>query len=302
MSADEFQLPDGAKAARASSLITWQDCPRRWMAQQRRRLLANLGFELASRPSSIGAHVGSGAHAAVGWTWEELTRSGELPPVTLADERGITKLRERAREDGVLFDPTTPNLNDAELAIRKMVRAYRDHMSASTRAIMVEAAMVGRVGGDWYLTGHCDAYLEQDLGLSPDGVPMSILRLDDFKTGVTIPAPVAQLGSYIWLGRARGLKPKAASVTFLRRTRRTADQPPPLVRTISPQLAERTARTVLGDLTAKVEAFETAADPDPLIIPCNPSSHLCTAKYCPAFRTRWCPESFLKPAGDDSNA
>lgn len=282
--ADDFALPEGAKAVRASSLTTWQDCPRRWMAQHRGRLLANLGYELRTKEGHIGAHVGSAAHTGIGYTWAEFTAKGELPLIEDSVDRALTTLRERMQGEGVMFDDTTPNVTDAHGAVLKMIRTYRGFMATDAKALMIEEAMAGRVSGDWFLTGHCDAYIEQG----------ATLRLDDLKTGVSMPAPAAQLGSYVWLGRSRGMKPKVATVTFLRRTRRNAEQPPPLVRHIEPALAEKVARTTLLDIRTKVQAFEDSREADPSTIPCNPQSHLCSRKFCQAYHTAWCRDSLLK--------
>ena len=205
------ELPFGAKTIRASSLPTWPDCERRWVAVHRRALLAGAGFTTNTRVTHIGAHVGSSAHAGVGHGWLELGKTGSLPPMDYAKDVAVETLRERVKAEGVMFDDTTPDLNNAELAAHKIIVAYREHMDLGTRAILVEQFMAGRVtpGSDWYLTGHCDAYMDPEE------------RFDDLKTGVRQPSPIIQVGGYNWLGQTRALRAKRSTMTFCRRVRRT---------------------------------------------------------------------------------
>lgn len=279
-------LPAGAELARCSSLPTAADCLRRWVAHNRRTLVRRAGYVLSEVYPSIGAHVGSATHAGVALGWQGVLTGGQMTAVGDCDEAAIATLRQRKEEDGVLWDDTTPSENDAEIAVRKLIRSYREHAPRDRRPMLIEAELAGKAGDRLYLWGHTDLYLGP--GADDPG-----WHLDDLKTGVRPPAPIEQLGGYHWLARAKHPAPGRTTMTWMRRVRRSAEQPPPMVRAFDGWMAERAAKRTLREIGQTLEEFKQG-NGDPIVFRANCSSVLCSRKFCGAYKTSWCPESQIK--------
>lgn len=290
-------VPDGADWIRCSSLDTWVDCPRRWLAQHRRKLLESAGYLLGERSPSIGAPVGTASHAGVALSWEGLAEGDDWGPLDAADDAAVQALRERVEQDGVVYDDTTPSMNDAELAARKIIRAYRQHTLKNRKPLGVEQELIGQVRVGLYLTGHTDLFVEE----LPDIVRVEgpDLVIDDLKTGVSRPAPVRQLGAYVWLKRAQGgRRPNKARMTYVRRVRRSTEQPPPLPIPFDAEVAVEAARQTVKEISKVLQDIEISGEVNLREVRANPASPLCGARYCQAFHTGLCRESFIKPAKD----
>lgn len=276
-------MPD--ELIRASSLPTWSDCPRRWAATQRKRLLAAAGYDLAQRPPSVGAHVGTASHAGVARGWQGIQESGLWTPDDECDDTAVEALRAAEERDGVSWDRTTPDRDAAQSAARKIIRAYKADIPRERQPALIEAAMRARIKPGWVLEGHCDLFTEPDQAL------------EDLKTGVRVPAPLAQLGGYNLLIVANGRRVDRNRMTWVRRVGKKTEQPPPMTVAYDVSLATRTARSVLVDITTTTDRF--LRDGDPFHYRANLGSVLCGPKYCPAFHTRFCPESLSKQGNDD---
>lgn len=273
---------------RASSLPTWADCPRRWLATTRRRLVQEFGHRLNEERVSIGAPCGSGTHAGAAELWRGYLDSGtDFAPLPRAEERAIAEFEARLGEEPTIFDNTTPDRDSAHFVIRKMLKAYREHQPRDREPVAVEHELIADLGEGWFLVGHCDLFAYQP----------RLHILDDLKTGVLRPTPTAQLGGYAGMLQAEGRPPDQATMTYVRRTRRTADQPPPLKVRFDPVLCQRVASRAVKAIRREVDGFHE--DGDLLRFPANTSSTLCGAKYCPAFGTSACPESHAKMEPDD---
>lgn len=283
-------IPEGAETIRASSLPTWADCPRRWAATQRRRLLTGAGYDLRQRPPSIGAHVGTASHAGVARTWEGIAAVGDPAPLNECDDVAVEALRKRAGEEGTSWDRTTPDMNAAEGAARKILRAYRSDIPRHRRPEVIEGSLSARIGGLWYLTGTTDLFTEPDRAC------------EDFKTGVRPPTPIAQIGAYSLMLVAGGKPVNRARMVWTRRVGPKTDQPPPMTVGYDVRVAMITARRSVDDIRRTVDAFSLGGDASPFAFRANPSSVLCGPKYCPAHGTAWCPESASRPSTGDDNA
>jgi hypothetical protein len=276
---------------RASATNTWPDCERRLIATTFPDLVRAWGCELARKPTHVGAHVGTAAHAGVAVLWRGVQAIGDWPSLGDADDAAVTSIRETIEDQGIVFDGTTTDANEAEIAARKIIRAYRGTEPPRVIPFHIEGALQARIGGDWILTGHVDLAERGSVFVAGSG-------LDDLKTGVQMPAPGPQLGSYDHLLEANGQPIDRVTMTFVRRCRRTADQPPPLRVPFDRGVIRRQARSILKEVVAKVDAFTAEqGGNDPFTFKANPSSRLCGAKYCPAFGTAWCPESGVKLHG-----
>lgn len=267
-----------ADVVRSSSLNTWQDCRRRWAVYQMFDELVGLGYNLRRTATSVGAHVGTGAHAAVAHAWGTYAQVGEFPHDDDCLHHGVTEYAARKVEDGVLFDDTTQNDGHAEIAIRKIFAAYQQmYQGAAFRPIAVEKRLYMRIGNGWVLSGQMDK-----LGRMVTMFNADTLVLNDLKTGVRQPFPTPQLGSYDLLTEANLQAPEVAQMTFIRRTRPNTDQPPPLVRAYDRRQIRQEARRYLHQIPLAVSEFREKGGSDPTAFDANPGSFLCGPKYCAA--------------------
>lgn len=285
---DEFTaiIPEGDERIRCSSLDTVIDCARRWAAVHRRQLLSAAGFTLTYRPPSIGATVGSGSHAGIAVLWHGRMNGGDWSPIDDAAQAATETIRRRLEDEGAQFDDTTPDRNDAEHAARKIITVYRRDADSRRRPLMIERALAARIKPGWWLTGHLDLYTQA-----------ARRHLEDYKTGVRIPSPLAQTGGYDGQLEAAGQAPDTTGMTFIRRTRRSTAQPPPMSVLFDRGVIRRQARTAINEIIGSVERFNVSGDPAEFRA--NPASMLCHPNWCPAWKTKFCPESWGKPDAKD---
>lgn len=277
------------RSIRASATNNWADCERRLVATAFPDLVMARGIELERRPTHIGAHVGTAAHASVASMWREVAASGgDWPSYVMAFEVGVASLENTFAADGVVYDDTTKDRQEAIIATDKIVKAYRNHRSPAVVPLAFETLLEARIKRGWKLTGHVDL-------MSTDAVFVADTELDDLKTGVSVPSPGPQLGSYDMLLEAVRTPVKSVRMTFIRRVRRTAEQPPPLIVPMDRAIIRRQARFAIEEITTKVDALAKGADI--FTAKANTNSRLCSAKFCSAFGTDWCPESRSKFIG-----
>src|SRR5262245_9229846 len=110
---------------RASSLPSYTDCPRRWAARTLVREITDAGYGIAeNQPPSVGASVGTATHSGAAHIMGEKLRTGEPGNQTEAEQLALEGFGEAARA-GVLWDEATPNVNDAQKQVVRMVRVFR---------------------------------------------------------------------------------------------------------------------------------------------------------------------------------
>src|SRR3954471_3304221 len=134
------------------------------MANQRGWLLRSHGYRFQYRPYSIGLYVGSASHAGLAHGWAGFDVRGDWTKQEYCDELAVDLLRS-ATDGGrnVNFDKANPDLDAAEQATMKIMRAYRLDVDPSQRPALTEHAMAAKAHPGFYLTGHCDLYTEPEL-------------------------------------------------------------------------------------------------------------------------------------------
>lgn len=270
---------------RASSLSGWPDCDRRGAARTFKALVEAMGYTLRTTINSVGAAVGTGVHAGAKVILDEKAKTGTLPPESVATDAAIEALRERA-EEGVAYDKDTANLNDAELQVARMSRAYRNGVAPKVEPIVVEERFEANVPWTRYpmiLSGQADV-IAREPG-----------RVRDLKTGRRSHHR-PQLGAYALLARTKTLDVTATSEDFIPRV--SLKKPQPEAQTFDHDLdgCEAAAVAVLKHIDAQLDVF-LHGDPargvaigDPWAFLANPQSKLCSAKFCPAHGTKFCQE------------
>ena len=169
----------------------------------------------------------------------------------------------------------------AERQLARMAAAYREGVLRTARPVMVESRIKAAFNDDVTLSGQSDL-----LHLDDQEVPV----VRDLKTGrrkqpASSHAP--QIGAYSLLFRSRGMEPKGCQIDYVKREALTKPQPEVVSDGLSIGQAERTAYAILGDWAPKAVAF--AKDGDPARFIANPSSMLCSIKFCRLHGKPACP-------------
>jgi hypothetical protein len=176
-----------------------------------------------------------------------------------------------------------------------MVAVYRHDVAGTIMPLTVEARLEAVV--PWapriLLSGQSDV-----VALDPDG-------LCDTKAGSKLGNYGPQIGGYSLLNKAAGNAVRIAQIHFVQRVHissRTKIQTQPRVvsRRRDVALDETAAASILSHIDRGIQLFREG-DPergfvpgDPWAFPANPSSMLCSEKYCSACRTSWCHEADFK--------
>ncbi len=112
---------------RASSLSSWQDCPRRGAAKLFRKELFEAGYSFPDKPSQIAAIIGTGAHAGAMHGCREKS-TGAQPSQSAMLDAAVASLRSEAT-GWVEYDDKARNANAAEKQVREIVNVFaRDAM------------------------------------------------------------------------------------------------------------------------------------------------------------------------------
>lgn len=268
---------------RSSSLSGYSDCARRAAAKLFRREVEAAGYTLRELPSGVGAAVGTGVHGGAAVILKEKAATGELPPIDVATDAAITELR-RAAEPGITFDRETPALNEAEQQVVRMVRLYRAQIAPDVQPLIVEERLEAQVTPDLILSGQSDV-IAREPG-----------RVRDLKTGKARGNHKPQLGSYSLLARSNGINVTEAVEDFIPRAPLKKPQPDAQIIHHDLAAAETAAINVLRHIEDDLNTFRygnaegEVLPGDAWAFVANPSSKLCSAKFCPAYQTSFCRE------------
>lgn len=268
---------------RASGLPGYPDCQRRWAAKTISREIEAAGFKLNRTPTSIGASVGTAVHGGAAFTLAEKLKSGELGNQTEAEQRAISELGEAAAGE-TLMDEVTPNINAAEKQVVQMLRLYRFAIAPSIIPVAVEQRLMANVGDGFVISGQSDVQVMQ-----PD-----LIR--DLKTGRHSRQHYAQVGTYSLLARTArpDIPVKGVCVDYIPRVAASKPTPEPVTSFYDQATAEQAAFNTIRHMKADVTEFRRrvseGGEPPQHVFLANPSSMLCSPKWCPAFGTNFCKE------------
>lgn len=271
-------------AIRPSSIGVFLDCERRFAAHHLTELVRDAGYTVASgRQSHVGAIVGSGLHAVAEFTLHAKIANGLLGADADAEECGIEAARERAAAEGCEFDDATPSFDTAQKQLRRMARSWRRHLAPEIEPLNVEERIEANLGDGFHLTGQPDIV---------STAPVTTIR--DLKTNRVRRAPHAQLGAYGLMVQAHGHDVKRLVQDHVPRLPLREEQPAPSIIEADTHAAMVDAHEALMAIKRSVAEFQKrAADPHgappPSVWKPNPSSSLCSPKWCRAFATDLCP-------------
>lgn len=269
---------------RASSLPGYPDCARRWAAGNLRKEVEAAGYRIRKgERANIGASIGTGMHGGIAYMLIEKMNTGSLGNATEADQRALQEFSEQVA-NGVMFDELTENLNDGQKQILRMVKSYRVDIAPNVTPVSVERRLNVQVGGDFMLSGQSDAQ-----ALEPD-------TIRDAKSGKRLRAHYGQLGAYSLLARSAHpeLKAQKLCVDFMPRVSLKNEQPDATTIFYDQAVAEQATMSTINRIKADVGEFrrriETGDAPPEHAFLANPSSGLCSPKWCPAHGTDFCRE------------
>ena len=273
---------------RASSLSSYCDCPRRTVARTQRAIVQAAGYTLRTTPTSIAAPVGTGVHAGAARLLIDKMHGLAIDQHDALDA-AVEAFRGALSESEVLTDSTTPNNNTAEQQIARMLHAVAVGLVPFVDPVMVEERLVAQYADDIAVSGQGD-------NLCRVALPTNSAGLRDFKTGVRQGAHRPQFGTYALLYRSHDIDVSQAVTDFVQRV--PLSKPQPLVVSTVHDVAgcETAARRVLDHFTEGLRLFTEGDEDrdfvpgDPWAFPANPSSQMCSEKYCAAFGTEFCKE------------
>lgn len=218
----------------------------------------------------------------------EVVKTGKLPPVSVALDAARDSITE-AIKLGVQFDGphgTAHNPRDAGAQTASIVHCYHLEVAPQIHPVSVEQRFEAKVEGDLLLSGQPDIVCVEHGG-----------SIRDLKTGARVPSSfAAQLGGYSLLTRSHGFEIEFAAIDFIQRVSPKKPQPPAVTKRAPIWQAETAATNLLKHIARDLDTFRNGdigrgiLAGDPWAFQPNPSSMLCSPKYCPAFGTEFCRE------------
>ncbi len=255
---------------RASSLSSYSDCPRRSAARMFKRGLIDSGYEFRQTEPGIGAVIGTSVHEGVRYIHET---TDTLPNII---EIGIEKFRSQI-ENGILYDDTSPGPNIAEKQIQQISKAYFYIVAPKTNPVYVEHELSAAMSGNVRLTGH------------PDNIETDTIR--DLKTGTKAGKNYGQMGGYSLLAGANNIicgSPQLI-IDWIPRVSKNKPSAEPVEIHYDLVLCEDEAWLIMCNIINNYKSFLESGDIKSF--PANYMSNMCSAKYCIAHGTDFCPLS-----------
>jgi len=267
---------------RASSLTGYDDCPRRGATRLFPVQIAEAGYELRYLDKHIGAIVGSAAHAGLKYTLT-CKMNGEESYRDEAEDHAMQTFDSEISH-GAIFDATTPSIDTAKHQARKVMTAVRNYALLHIEPALVEIRLHARINDTFYLSGQ------------PDFIDVNHVG-GDLKTGVKAKPNGPQYGAYQMLFESnQGSENPAAISGFYElhapRVATTKQQPHPVRIDYDMQNSKEQAIDAMTRIMTDYNSFaETKSHRS---FSSNPSSMLCSPKYCAAFGTNFCKDHIKK--------
>jgi hypothetical protein len=269
-------MPDDVTYIRASSLSGWNDCPRRGMARQYPDIFESAtGVEVRREEKRfVSAAIGTSIHRGA-QTILTMKMQGESASI---DDMIGASMASYAEEtaDGIEYDGTTAAPSVAEQQIIILAREYYNSVFPEIEPIAIEQSLSAFIGseGAFKLTGHPDVIERR--------------RIRDIKTGRHGHNCHAQLGAYTLLAAANDIGEPPDELVVDHLPRKTPNKPYPGIGIFryDADACTAEARAVLKIIMIQIRDLRNEKTPD--VVPANPSSILCSEKFCPAYGTDFC--------------
>ena len=260
---------------RSSSLTDFQDCNRRGFYRIFRSLIESLPSISGHK---IWSSIGIATHQSVAYTLRKKLKE-EQPRLNDAVEVAIVNINEAYRED-MEFDDDTRNINEAHKQLKSIVGTYyKDLLPTVNHPAMVESELTGKIG-NIVLVGHPDLVDRSDIADNAG------LTVKDLKVGKGGYHYHSQLGAYAILVEAAGKQVNGIEIQHIIRPSKTHIYPGERIG-YDLEGAKVLAWNLIELLQGYYNKFDKSGG-DNRFIPVNPSSRLCSKKYCPVWGTEWC--------------
>lgn len=266
---------------RASSLPSLADCMRRTAYRSfggRESyfggILEDAGFGIPERErSGSAAAVGTAAHA---FSMEILDQGmkGETRRIEMAKEAANASIEKELIDRGIEWDSEIPNKDNALKLVMLLGATFLD-IADSIEPMNLEQELVGVLSqdtkSDIILSGHLDIR-ENDL------------RIRDLKFGKKAAGYQFQLGGYAILSKANQIETSGLTIDHIPRNK--SGKPIYKRADYDTKACAQEAFRLINRTVDAIRKFEEGGNPS--AFPANPSSTLCTPKWCPAFGTAFC--------------
>ena len=259
---------------RTSGLPRYADCGLAW-AVENGHVEIEGGGPPASTPLHVAAAIGTGVHAGAAEALRR-KRAGMATDLAHCQARAVAAYHEAVEDAGgsrmMVWDATSKP-SDATQQVRRMLRAWMAYRLDGAHPMMIEDRLTAVIhqgnGLEVYLSGQMDA------------VFMEPGRIVDLKTGGMEPAAQVQLGGYRLLCEmVKGGQIDTLAIDYLPRLPLSKPQTPPQMTYYDPDACMEAAWTVLNQMIFDLQSGDWLA---------NPRSSLCSARWCAAHGTAYCP-------------
>ena len=257
---------------RASSLNDFTDCGRRAATKIIPKIIDAAGFKLETLKNGAPALIGTASHKVMEYTLSNKIKTGEIGTFKDAKESALEEWLKISSESELIWDGSTPNNATAEKQIIAIGATYFNMFAPNRNPVATEIYFEANAGDGFLLTGHAD-------DLEADGV------LRDFKTGANESNYSAQLGAYSLLARSNGHKINGLGVDWIPR-KPAASVMDYHEKEYNLNASENVARNILSNIKNSIQNFRENGNEWSFMA--NPSSRLCSAKFCAAYGTDFC--------------
>lgn len=258
---------------RASSLSGYVDCARRSAANIFSNAITAAGYTLRHTPQNIGAMIGTAMHEGCHFSLENKMKNGEIGSDAEARDFALESLENALSEDDVIYDrKVTFDKNDAIYQVQSLLNVCRRDVIPNITPLMVEKRLKAQVG-NIILSGQVDM-----------GVQTGV---NDWKSG-TKRHHINQMGAYGLLARTHNFPSEKLNEIFIPRVKTDQHQPTATFYSYDSAVAENSALAVTKRIGRDFEEFQKTGNRFAFMA--NPSSMLCSDKYCKAYGTDFCRE------------
>ena len=263
---------------RASMIPDSQDCMRRAASNQYTDLLSDAGYEFSGE-KRIGAYapVGVGAHAAGEFILTSVIENGFIPSVNNSIQHAISVYEtEFKKYDMVEFDDIIYSKDAGIDHVKRFARVYAADVAPRMR--FPEGAKpkehlelyLKNIYRGFEISGHVDVYTGRSIC--------------DTKTGKTVKSHQSQLGCYgLLLGEENF---EGLVINHLPRVGLDKKYPGSKIIKYNKGFSLKEAFRGIDRIIDCVEKFKKDGRPESF--PANPSSYICTKKYCKCYGTSFC--------------
>lgn len=262
------------------SSVLDEDCDRRLFAKQARKRIINLGFNLRESRKHIGAAFGTRAHAIFHKQLQYKMETGKKPPVLYGFDEEVKLLEEECKSQMKFDTNATRDRFEAVEQLERVVREYNGSYLPYNVTYQTEKEI-----SIWW-----DEAKTVLFTTTPDNVTMAG-SVDDTKTGVREPIQPLQAGGQALALEEHGYDAKQLRTIWI--NRKTGE----MKEILYPLVAKQEADARISQLVRDWNLFEK--ERTPLVFTARPQSFSCSAQFCTAYGTNFCPLKEGEKTGDE---